>query len=201
MTTTPTAEEMTSFADRMEILIKEQEAERDEHRAIADALDPKISANIETVANLRLQSAENPNGVDLGTEEWPFSTWEECYIPECRITLPALATPQELRGIMQANPIRKKNTTRETQARKKNWCIEALSLMGSRTEDGWFNLKALLKMMWAVGMTDNPPESSRTTVSKHLADSDQFEKSATRPGWWRYTGELTSGTVIESPGP
>ena len=63
--------------------------------------------------------------------------------------------------------------------------------MGSRTEDGCFNLKALLKMMWAVGMTDNPPESSRTTVSKHLADSEVFEKCESKPGWWRYTGELT----------
>ena len=191
LTTTPTTEEMTSFADRIEILIKKQKAERDEHRTIAEALDLKIAANVETVANLRLQSAENPNGVNLGTEAEPFSTWEDCSLPGRQITQPDLATPQELRGIMQANPIRKEDTTRETQARKKGWCIEALSLMGSRTEDGCFNLKALLKMMWAVGMTDNPPESSRTTVSKHLADSDLFEKCETKPGWWRYTGELT----------
>ena len=107
MTTTPTTEEMTSFADRIEILIKKQKAERDEHRTIAEALDLKIAANVETVANLRLQSAENPNGVNLGTEAVPFSTWEDCSIPGCPITQPDLATPQELRGIMQANPIRK----------------------------------------------------------------------------------------------
>ena len=180
--------EMERRLTQMELsLIQEKEDKELRLEVINDELDwiKAAKSAISQILNRADQKTLPESPIEPSSQAVFFDTWDEYRRADYPIPEVSLASPSELKDIIDDLPIPAGMKANKTWPIKKERNLQALRLMAGRTTDGTFRLLDMANTMSAVGFFDGQGRRFKTTLARHMESvPDEWEKLS--PGIWKF---------------